>query len=319
MAYYGSGYSQGVGGEVQQGARSYQSGIPTTAPGFYLPQSAPTVDSEKLAGQNAADKINPPVLGSLMKGNSAGAISEQQNMAGVNPWASQYMRDLAGQGASSGQMNDAYYNAAPTLGSIYDQYGSGFDPSKFTGLGDGSLMGLQHSLNDQGYGLENIGGYYQNQSRNAGPQAGVAYNFDPTFGVRGSIGGLDFDVLRAPGNYDGVKDYMVSGLGYSRNDGQRDWLNLAGDYLSAPGSEYPSNGSVAGFKNQLSNIDYDKLRQFQMAGTGMSFPQRPLVTSGRASSAPAAPENVYGGRSEYAGMGGDPYVGGRSNFYGYGY
>lgn len=170
MAYYGSGYMQGVGqnfspiqsspqsGGIQNG---YSAGGTTNPTSVTDPGSgAPT----GIQNTNVADSITPNPLSNMSQAPLGGAINEQQQMGQLPAWATQYIQDQAGgANASSGMMNDAYYNAAPTLGSLYSQYGGSFDPSKFQGLGDGSLTGMQGSLQKSGYGLGNIGGYYQNQ------------------------------------------------------------------------------------------------------------------------------------------------------------
>lgn len=261
MAYYGSGYSSGINQNFNPITSSPQAGAIPTAGGYYNAQSAlpgPTVDSKGLQGANVADKIQTPALGSLLNGGQQGAINEQQRMSGLPDWANQFIQTNAGyQGNmgknqsgmnnySSGQLNDAYYSSAPTLGGIYSQYGSGFDPSKFTGLSsqDGSLMGLENGLSSHGYNLGNIGRYYQDQSQQNGAMKGVNYGFDPTFGITGSIGGLNFDVNRMQGltpgtpftnqnhDYGAAKDYQS----WSRGPGAS-----ITNYLNSV-SKYPVSG-----------------------------------------------------------------------------
>lgn len=299
--YYGTGYSQGVGQQLTPAQPSYQAGIPMAGGqnqgGFYAPQSAPTSDSAASATASGADKIQTPAIGSLLKPGYGGAISESSNLANTPSWASQYINGLAGQGASSGQMNDAYYQGAPTLGNIYNQYGSGFDPSKFTGLSgtDGSLSSLQSNLGKAGYGLDNIGGYYQNQSMGGSPVAGVNYNFDPTFGLRGSIGGLDFDVGRLP--FNNMSDQSQPG-----SDNQASWL--AGQW--AP---YVPGITTGQIQKAYGGLDQNSVRGFQQAGSGFQFNNaqsgviNPAMNSGRATNAPSS-------------MYSQP-TGGRGGFYGY--
>lgn len=272
MAYYGSGYSSGIGQNFNPIVSSPQAGAIPTSGGYYNAQASmpgPTADSKAMQGSNVADKIQTPALGSLLNGGGQGAINEQQKMAGLPSWASDYIQGRAGaQGNmgqnqlgqnnfSSGQLNDAYYSSAPTLGGIYSQYGSSFDPSKFIGLGDGSLMGLEQSLGSQGYGLDNIGGYYQTMSQLNGPQAGVNYSFDPTLaGVMGSIGGLNFDVTR------GFNSGVLGG-GYDKN------------FLNNPASTYkPGAWSGAMMPGSTYNAGSNPMlgRVPQRAGSGIMFP-----------------------------------------------
>lgn len=254
MSYYGSGYSQGVGGQLDPVDSSPQ-GAPI--PGnFFMPgtSSGQNLNSTQTAGvKSAADQLSPNPLLAAGTPNQAGHYESYQNALGSVPsWASQYITQNAdvmagydpaqinylqrnntaaqnqagyimGNGnqaftPSSGQMNDAYMGTAPTLGALNKQYGSNFDPTQLTGLWNGSLLGTQNTLQGQGYGLGNIGNYYQNNILNPYP------NFDnngytpppgafmingtnlpqsdftslDASGGKGVIGGVNFNVNAGP-------------------------------------------------------------------------------------------------------------------------
>lgn len=297
MSYYGSGYMQGVGGQMNpiqpnvygtQGQYNYPT--PSLVSGFNALPSGPTPDSQISSGPSAADAINGNPLTNILKPQGYGAgVNPQTAQSGEPAWVSQYINDQAGKGADAGQMNDAFYNYAPTISNIGKQYGSAFDPSAF-GIGNGSLSALQSTLGAQGYGLDNIGGYYQNQSQN-GPVSGVNYQWDPNFGVTGSIGGLNFDVKGLPSagsyipNTNPWSQYFPNGGGPSGSQIQN---------AIAAGNETPWVNAGSGVVNNVSPVSPMLSGRGQVAGANGALPQGSQPIFGNAINAPTNTGGSHG-------------------------
>lgn len=122
--------------------------------------------------------------------------------------------DIAALRQGTTNMQNPYYAPLAGLGIK--------DPSSY-------LSGFQNYVGKgaQAPGLQDAQRYFQQQSMQ-GPQNGVNYFFDNSYGVRGNVGNFNFDVNQTPEGANG------------------DWLNSIGKYFRGP-NDY--SGDLSNYLN----------------------------------------------------------------------
>lgn len=139
----------------------------------------------------------------------------------------------------------------------YSQFAShGIDPTNYLG-----------TFNGGGYDPgdpTSISRYFQQQSNRYGPQAGVNYSLDPSFGLVGSIGDLNFDALQynsgwdRGGAFNAFNPYLQRD-GVDRNDQYVPAIYNFGNSITSNGGPraYRSSGGNSSFYTPSVNQGYN--------------------------------------------------------------